>query len=216
MITLKELEKRVLGGENLYTEFKHKINFPEKIAREIVAFANTKGGQLFVGIDDNKTIFGLKNADEEVFALKNVIKKFIKFDINYSISTIKINEKKAVLLVDIQENSQKPNYAYAYENQKNAIAYMRVADKSVQASQVVIKILELQSKDTQIRLNFGDMQRKIVAQIDSNGYVTVKSLAEKELISIHTASEKLIEMVLAGFLKVIPEEEKDDRFVLKG
>lgn len=214
-MTLKELEKRVQGGENLFTEFKHKINFPEKIAREIVAFANSKGGQLFIGVDDNKTIFGLKNADEELFALKKVIEKYIKFDIKYTISIIKVNEKKSVLLADIHESSQKPNYAFEFENQKNGIAYVRVADKSVQASSVVIKILELQSKNTEIRLAFGDIQRKIVSQIDANGFITVKSLAEKELISIHSASEKLIEMVLAGFLKVIPEEEKEDRFELK-
>lgn len=214
-MTLKELEKRVQGGENLYTEFKHKINFPEKIAREIVAFANTKGGQLFIGIDDNKTIFGLKNADEEVFALKKVIEKFIKFDVKYSISLIKINEKKSVLLADIQENSQKPNFAFEKENQKQGIAYVRVSDKSVQASSEVIKLLKLQSQNTEIRLQFGDLQRKIVSLIDSNGFVTVKTLAEKELISTLTASEKLIEMVLAGFLQIIPEEEKEDRYILK-
>lgn len=214
-MTLKELEKRVLGGENLYTEFKHKINFPEKIAREIVAFANTKGGQLFVGIDDNKTIFGLKNAEEEVFALKNVIKKFIKFDVKYSISLIKINEKKSVLLADIQENSQKPNFAFENENQKQGVAYVRVADKSVQASSEVIKLLKLQSQKVEIRLQFGNLQRKIVSLIDTNGFITVKTLAEKELISTLSASEKLIEMVLAGFLQIIPEEEKEDKYILK-
>lgn len=214
-MTLKELEKRVHGGENLITEFKHKINFPEKIAREIVAFANTSGGQLFIGIDDNKTIFGLKNAAEEVFAIKNVIKNYVKYDLNFSINEIKINEKKSVLRINILESLQKPNYAFETPNSKKGTAYIRVADKSLQASLVIIKIMELQSKNTQIRLNFGELQRKIVDQIDQNGYITVKMLADKEFISWLTASEKLIEMVLAGFLKAIPEEDKEDKFVLK-
>lgn len=215
MMTLKELEKRVARGEDLFTEFKHKINFPEKIAKEIVAFANTKGGQLFIGIDDNKSIFGLKNAEEEIFALKNVFLKFIKSEVKYSISLIKINEKKSVLVADILETEQKPNFAYEVENQGFGIAYVRVADKSVQASKIVIQIMKLESNKTEIRLQFGDIQRKIISQIDTYGNTSVNFLAEKELISPTTAAEKLIEMVLAGVLIVVPEEGKDDKFILK-
>ncbi|MDZ7649627.1 MAG: ATP-binding protein [Cytophagales bacterium] len=49
----------------LHLEFKRKAAYPEKIVRELIAFANTEGGTLLVGVDDDKSIPGVKYPDEE-------------------------------------------------------------------------------------------------------------------------------------------------------
>jgi len=214
-MTLAELQKIIAFGENLVSEFKHKINFPEKIAREIVAFANTKGGRLFIGVDDNKTIFGLKNSEEEVFALQNVCKNFIKHPPAYSITKIRINEKKDVIVMDVQESTDKPNYAFEKIGQNLGTVYVRVHDKSVQASPEVIKILSLKSKGQFPKIGFGDIEKKIVQLIDSKGYTTIKTIEEALLISNLSASEKLINMTLAGILEVIPFEDFQDQYRIK-
>ena len=51
---LTELNKLIEDGENSQTEFKRKFSTPEKIAKEMVAFANTKGGYILFGIDDDR------------------------------------------------------------------------------------------------------------------------------------------------------------------
>jgi hypothetical protein len=71
---LKELVKK---GEGEHLEFKLKSNHPEKIVREVVAFANSGGGKLFVGVGDDKTIKGLKDADEDEYTLTRAIDKYI-------------------------------------------------------------------------------------------------------------------------------------------
>ena len=43
-------------GENLQCEFKRHFTTPEKIAREMIAFANTKGGYLIFGVDDDRQV----------------------------------------------------------------------------------------------------------------------------------------------------------------
>lgn len=211
-MNLKELENRVRGGENLFTEFKHKINFPEKIAREIVAFSNTQGGWLLIGVDDNKLISGIKNIEEEIFEFNKIITKLIKFSIEYTAFQIPISEKKTVLALQIKESKQKPNFAFEKIGDKTGIAYVRVADKSVQASSVVIKILELQTINKEVRIKFGDIESKTMQIIQKNGFVSVKYLVETLLISNQTATESLINMVLGGILKIIPEEGKEDKF----
>lgn len=66
----------VKAGENDFLEFKRKASFPEKIVKEIVAFANTRGGDLLIGVDDNGTIPGLKFAEEDAWVLDNAIQQY--------------------------------------------------------------------------------------------------------------------------------------------
>ena len=73
---MREIKRLIFGGENEHVEFKRKINHPEKVIREVVAFANTGGGHLFVGVDDDKSIVGCKFADEEDFILQKAILVF--------------------------------------------------------------------------------------------------------------------------------------------
>ena len=61
---IRDIKKLVLEGETDTLEFKKKANFPEKIVKEIVAFANTRGGRLLIGVDDDSTVTGVKYYEE--------------------------------------------------------------------------------------------------------------------------------------------------------
>jgi ATP-dependent DNA helicase RecG len=71
---LAEIEQRLRLGEDSRTEFKSAIHAAAKpqelkkaLAREIVAFANSRGGQIFVGVEDDGSPTGVgtpKQADE--------------------------------------------------------------------------------------------------------------------------------------------------------
>ncbi|MCC6835531.1 MAG: ATP-binding protein, partial [Cytophagales bacterium] len=60
------IKKLALEGEGLHLEFKRKAAHPEKIVRELIAFANTAGGTLLIGVDDDGSIPGVKYPDEEI------------------------------------------------------------------------------------------------------------------------------------------------------
>ena len=62
---LRTLKNLIEKGENASIEFKKKANHPEKIIREVIAFANTSGGHLFIGVSDDRTIAGLKYPEED-------------------------------------------------------------------------------------------------------------------------------------------------------
>jgi predicted HTH transcriptional regulator len=182
-VTLKELEKIVQTGENQYVEFKHKVNFPEKIAKEIVAFCNTNNGKLIIGVDDNKTIFGLKNVKEELFALENVIKKFVLHPIEYQIDIVKINEKKDVIVLSVYESKTKPNYALEKITSREGIVYVRNADKSIKASRFMIELLEqISTKDTNI-FKIGNNEKKVLEYISLNQGSTLTEISNSVLLS---------------------------------
>ena len=61
-----DIDNFIGEGENTYLEFKRKVSSPEKIARTISAFANTKGGYILFGVDDDGTIIGVRSEKEEI------------------------------------------------------------------------------------------------------------------------------------------------------
>jgi predicted HTH transcriptional regulator len=58
-----ELLTLVRGGEDTYLELKVKLSNPEKIAQGIVALANTGGGIIVFGVNDNLRVEGVDDAE---------------------------------------------------------------------------------------------------------------------------------------------------------
>src|SRR5687767_10489320 len=72
---VQELKKLVAQGEGPFLEFKRKASFPEKIIREMIAFANTRGGTLLLGVGDDGTLPGLKYPEDESHVIHQALKK---------------------------------------------------------------------------------------------------------------------------------------------
>lgn len=99
-------------NENVTTEFKEKVN--DNFFKSLSAFANTKGGCIFLGIKDDKTVKGF-NGEQE--ALINQI--IHSLGIQPSIEVLQI-ENKEVLLISVD----KSNNLIAYQN----IYYKRIGN----------------------------------------------------------------------------------------
>lgn len=95
--------------ENEYTELKSKLT--KEIKREIVALANSKGGTIYIGINDDGSIKRLKNIDDDMEALSGMIREGIKSDLSLY-TNIEINEidDKKVLVLKIMSGPNKPYY----------------------------------------------------------------------------------------------------------
>ena len=65
--------------ESERTEFKASVT--EDIRKEIIAFANGNGGQLYVGISDDGNIVGVDNPDETALQISNMVRDSIKPDV---------------------------------------------------------------------------------------------------------------------------------------
>ena len=120
-MAIRDIKKLVLEGETEILEFKKKANFPEKIVKEIVAFANTRGGRLLIGVDDDGTVTGVKNYEEDIYSLNEAITNYCIPSIKYQLDVVKMNEKRAVLHYNIYESKDKPHYVkddYQGKNRK--------------------------------------------------------------------------------------------------
>ena len=63
-MTIEEVRRYVANGEGQYVEFKLRVPEPSRFAKEVVAFANSNGGRVFIGVDDDGTIVGVKDSAE--------------------------------------------------------------------------------------------------------------------------------------------------------
>src|SRR3712207_7832575 len=71
-----ELMRLVRGGEDTFLELKVKLSNPEKIAQEIVALANTGGGLMVFGVNDNLRVEGVDDPEsvrDELVDRKSVV-----------------------------------------------------------------------------------------------------------------------------------------------
>jgi ATP-dependent DNA helicase RecG len=101
--------QRVEEGENLTTEFKRE--YTEEIKKTIIAFANTAGGTLFIGINDDMSIAGVDNPDDTLLQITNVVRSAIKPDLTLFMEckTERI-KKAAIIVVTVQKGTACPYY----------------------------------------------------------------------------------------------------------
>jgi predicted HTH transcriptional regulator len=206
-MNVKELKNLVRQGEGASLEFKLKATHPEKIIREIVAFANTKGGKLLVGVSDDKTIPGLKFVDEEEYMLVRAIEQNCFPPINYDLERIAITDERDVLVFNIPKSQKKPHYVQL-ENEENGKAYVRVQDRSVQASREVKQILRRENEEG-IKFTYGDKEKILMIYLSENQKITIEKFSEIAKIPTWLASRTMVLLVLSNVLKIQPDEVMD-------
>ena len=140
-MNLADIRQLVRKGETETVEFKTKANHPEKIVKEIVAFANTKGGRLLIGVTDNGALTGLSSAEEELYTLENAISRYCRPEIKYEYQILPVSGKKSIIIYTIFESKSKPHYTLLNQQNNYRRGYIRVADRSVQASKEMREIL---------------------------------------------------------------------------
>ncbi|TCD48536.1 ATP-binding protein [Chlorobium sp. N1] len=96
-------------GEGLRTEFKRKVHSPTKIAKPIAAFANTCGGIMLIGIDDDGRIVGIQSEKEALEIVHEAIRRHID-PVPDVEAYVEMHRKRMVLAVVVPESPHKPHF----------------------------------------------------------------------------------------------------------
>src|SRR5690606_28650009 len=117
-MTLREVMQLARQGEGLHAEFKKKATHPEKIVREVIALANTKGGYLFIGVDDDGTVSGQRYIEEEVYVMDKAISELIFPSLIYSRTIHPLNPKKGIAVYKIYRSDNRPHFLFEDKKKK--------------------------------------------------------------------------------------------------
>lgn len=210
-MTLQEINKLAQQGEGLKLEFKKKAAFPEKIVREIIAMANTEGGILFIGVDDDGTVSGQRFIEEEVFVMEKAIRELVKPELQYQVEIIKLNAKKGVAVFQIPKSHQRPHYLIDQNLKK---AFVRVEDRSIKASKEMWEILKRDKKQQNVVFTYGEKETVLMKALAEKGKITLNDFQNLAKLPRFLASKTLVRLVLANVLQIVPQE-KEDFFISK-
>jgi predicted HTH transcriptional regulator len=201
-----QLRHLVAEGEGPTLEFKRKAAFPEKIVREMIAFANTKGGILLIGVGDDGTLPGLKHPADELHVMEAALKK-VRPSLQYHVTLIPVNDSRTIIQYEIPESKRKPHYLLSSNRLKES--FVRVEDKSIKASRELREIVKRRQRMKDIRFHYGEHEKFLMQYLDAKESITVKEFASLCGLGRLYASRKLILLVLANVLKIVPHEKGD-------
>lgn len=211
-MNLQELKKLTLRGEGQYLEFKKKANHPEKVIKELVAFANTSGGLLVLGVDDDGTVSGTRNIEGEAFVLEGAIDKWVRPKPVYELEIIPINAKKGIALFHVQEGRQKPYFVKLPEDEGKGKAYVRNGEESLQASREMREIIRRRLKPDNIGFEYGEKENILMKYLDEHKSIQLHEMRKIAGVSKYVASRTLIRLVLANVLDLKPTGTGDQYF----
>lgn len=99
--TRTELLRLIRGGEDTYLELKVKLSNSERIAQGIVALANTDGGTIIFGVNDQLRIEGVSNPEWVQSEIARICREDIVPPIIPMIDTIAFDSGKRIVALDI-------------------------------------------------------------------------------------------------------------------
>lgn len=150
---IKDLLKQEESGQ---LEFKEVVS-KDAIAKTICGFLNNQGGQLVLGIADNKIVKGVKDAEKLQKELEQYLTKELVPEAPVMVSIENYGDKQ-LLLIKVWEGSKQP---YIF----NGSIYYRRKDRTIQASSKEISALIHKRQETEIHwerqgclgVKFGDL-----------------------------------------------------------
>ena len=115
-----------------------KLQFTDELYKEVIAYANTDGGVIYIGIDNNGNAVGIDNVDENYTRITNGIRDAIMPDVTMFVKyTIQENR---VVRITVGEGSYKPYYLKA-KGLKPSGVFVRQGTSSVSASPEQIRAM---------------------------------------------------------------------------
>ncbi|MEO5572407.1 MAG: ATP-binding protein [Bacteroidia bacterium] len=201
----RHLRELIDGGENEVLDFKKEITSTTKIAKTIVSFANHKGGIILVGVNDDKTIYGI-NSEEEKHMLTTAADFFCKPTLSLEIKEHVLG-KKTILEAVIPKGTEQPYFAKG-EDEK-WWAYIRVKDQSLLASKVVLDVLRRANNEEQTLIKYSSKEQALLDYLNKNERITLKEYCKLLNISRRSAQTILVNLISIGMIKVHTTEKAD-------
>jgi len=177
--------------------------FTLDIKKEIVAFANTKGGTIFVGITDNGNVLGVGEPERICERISSVIHDGIKQDITLFTDIVTENiEGKAIVKIRVQKGTKRPYYL-SEKGMKSSGVYIRLGNTSIPATENAIRTMIADSDDANYekmrsinqeltfsaaekefekqKIDFGKAQQKTLGIMDSDELI-VETILNQQFV----------------------------------
>lgn len=123
----RELLELIAYGENSLVEFKRDDVRPEQLAKEIVAFANSYGGKLLLGIEDDGTPSGIQRSNIEHWIMDTICARYVHPAVIPLYEEVQIEANLRVAVITVPLGVSKP---YVVRHNDREEFYIRAGSTS--------------------------------------------------------------------------------------
>ena len=179
------IENLISQGEHQQLDFKFEISDSKKIAKTLVAFSNTDGGRLLIGVKDNGKIAGVRS-EEEYHMIEAAASMYSKPEISFESYRRKVNGK-TILEIIVHPSEVKPYYAM--DENKRWMAYHRVDDENLLATPILLQVWQREKRDKGTFIEYSDKEQVLLSFLESEGPSSIGNFVQdlpyrKKVISI--------------------------------
>jgi predicted HTH transcriptional regulator len=203
------LNKLILEGEHQKQDFKFCVNDSKKIAKSLVAFANTDGGRLLLGVKDNGTIAGVRS-EEEYYMIESAANIFSKPEIPFEVKQHTIDGKTVVEVI-IQPSKIKPHFAK--DESGKWLAYFRQEDENKLANKILIEVWRKENSPKGIFIKYSEAEKFLLDYLEDNHSISLSAFSRKAHITFKEAEQIISDFIVLGILE-IERSEKSFRYSL--
>ncbi len=191
------IKKLIEEGEHQMLDFKFEISDSKKIARTLVAFANTDGGRLLIGVKDNGSISGIRS-EEEKYMIESAAQMYCNPIVKFQTREWVVNGKTVLeVIVPKSKNKHKaPDHNNIYK------VYIRVKDQNILADRILLKIWKYQNNKHNINVTFTEAEMFLLKYLNSNERITLEEFGIKAKISRKEAERILINFTLMNMIEM--------------
>ena len=166
-----------------------KVEVVGDICKEVIAFANTKGGTLYIGVSNDGNVVGVQNADQVILQLNNMIRDSIKPDVTMFVGyeTQHVSDKD-IIAVTIQKGTDRPYYLGS-KGLKPSGVYVRNGTSSDPATDTAIRRM--------IKETDGDSFESMRSLEQNLSFEAAEKQFEKQNIPFDSAKMQTLGMISA-------------------
>lgn len=192
------IKRLIAEGEHQMLDFKFEVSDFRKIARTLVAFSNTDGGRLLIGVKDNGIIAGVRS-EEEYFMIEGAARLYCKPEVQFKAKEWQVGGKKIVEVI-ITRGDKVPYMAL--DNEGNWICYIRQGDQNLVASQIQLKVWERQKSARPVTIHLRKAELALLSYLEANSFITMPQFRRLAGLSNHLAERILVDFIMLGLLKM--------------
>lgn len=199
-----DADGRVAAHEGKTSEYKRDLSSPTKPLRTIVAFANSAGGQLVVGVEDDGTVVGVADPLAEEERIASLITDSIEPQLVPAIELATV-AGETVLIVDVPLSTRRPHYLKAQGIDGGV--YVRLGSTTRRADQALVAELERTARGVAFedlpepRASLEDLDLALLGELRGRA-TTVNDLV---VLGLAVSYGKRVVPTIAGILAACPE-----------
>ena len=153
-----------------------------------------------------------KMLKKPIMSWKKRCRSYAGLKLNMNTRSYPSDGKRAIVHYQFESGKKKPYFAFLKPFHKRGRSFVRLEDRSIQASRELRQILKFSLKDTTTPFEYGENEKILLNYLGNHEEITVNTFCTVGNIDKQLASQTLIKLTVNNVLKVIPDE-KEDRFI---